>query len=235
MFDEGSLTPTIFIPSEVAEKTGIVVRNESTTSSNMTVSDEEDEGDSTGSEISYLYYPVIPESVRHPAAAVNESSVLVKFANGSLVPVDRVNHADMEFRGVTTADDEDDLVSRSERSVDGSSDKAIDKNRAAHISHYFSLISTLDMMDCFSRLVCEIGWSQVTNSTDMYGQYGTVVGSFFNRLNASDFEDDSRAGHYISRFDAGKDYGRVGKNVTDCLKGSACRQDLISLVKPIMG
>lgn len=202
MFDEGSLTPTVFMPPDVASKTGIVHPNVTTTT---TVSDQGQDDAGIRSDISYLYYPVIPNNVRHP--------LLIKFSNGSLMPFDESSHQ----------------KDRTERSVSD-----LDSGRTTSISSYFSLISTLDMTDCFSRLLCEIGWSQAANET-MYGQYGRTVDRFFDRLNGSDFEPDSRAAHYIGRFQFGHDLWQEEKNITDCRKGSPCQQDLMSLIQPIMG
>ena len=239
LFDQDSAIPAVFMPISPADeigqgKEGVVPRT-NVSVSNITDSDQDldqdqMEGNGTRQDtsaesrdaISYLYYPLIPGNVRLSseegfAVAANESQLLLRMANGSLIRGDRVKSVDFDGFKPT---------SRMRRSDAGAGvrDEGSPGSAADNIPTYFSLIKTLDVTDCFSRLICEIG----ANGT-LYGRYGLTVGNFLASINASHYEPGSRVSDYMSRYHL----GRSRKSVRVCSYGSPCHRDLVSLVEPL--
>ena len=220
IFDESAVNPMVLVPATFASPRDSVVTEQPDQDLN--------EPDLIHANTTYLLYPLLPARFRHPsredrletgfASAANESQLLIRLANGSVVSGDRVKGIEIDTN--LTA-----ISSRQKRSqiLDQSENRTI-ASTGRNISAYFSLISSLDSNHCISRLACEIGANPIK-----YGAYGTVVNNFFQQLDANDYPEDSDAHHYISQFNFGH---KAGRNYV-CLKGSECSIDLMPLIEPL--
>lgn len=170
------------------------------------------------SRVNFLLYPHIVRGVDTTAAQhVNESKLMVRLASGSVVRME-------EARETTPT-----VLHRNRRSANQAIGGHVRNKSSAgdqiepNIATYFAMIQSLDVSQCFSRLACEIG----ANGT-FYGKYGFTVGSFFSSLDPKDYEPDTRAHYYISRYYYGKNH-----TFESCSEGSPCKQDLLPLIEPL--
>lgn len=211
-----SLFPSVFLPSEFANRSGIDYKRFQNMSNPMfELFKQEAHGNQ-----SFLFYPLFPTKVvsnnMHESglvSATNESQLLLGHSNGTMISASEIG--EFNFHGFHGKQDEEDS-----NSVKLTRSKRLTED---NIEMYLSLVNKFDDEGCFSRLVCEVG-----ADPDRFGNYGHTVNNLFQNLNQTEFDVTTDASHYISHFKYGQDNG-----IDMCSRSSICHKNMTQLIQPL--
>lgn len=223
-----SLFPSVFLPSEFANKSGIDYKQFENMSNPMfELFKQEQHGNQ-----SFLFYPLYPTKVvsnnMHEAglvATMNESQLILAHSNGSMVPASQVGEFNFHgFHGLIHNHDNDELDGN-EIDTNENQMKRIRRKRLTedNIEMYLTLVNRFDDEGCFSRLICEVG-----ADPERFGKYGHTVDNLFQNLNQTEFDVTSDASHYIGHYK----YGQIN-GFDMCGRSSICHQNLTQLIHPL--
>lgn len=213
-----SLFPSVFLPSEFANKSGIDhKRFQNMTNPMFELFKQEAHGNQ-----SFLFYPLFPTKTvsynnMHESglvSATNESQLLFGHSNGTMISASNIG--EFNFHGFHSKEDEEDIdsaanLTRSKRLTED------------NIEMYLSLVNKFDDEGCFARLICEVG-----ADPQHFGNYGHTVNNLFKNLNHTEFDVTTDASHYISHFKYGQDNG-LGM----CGRSSICDKNMTELIQPL--
>lgn len=212
-----SLFPSVFLPSEFANKSGLDHKKfENMTNPMFELFKREAHGNQ-----SFLFYPLFPTKVvqnnMHESglvSATNESQLLLAHSNGTMVSASSVNEFDFHgFHEKKDDRDEQEIVELTRR-------KRLTED---NIEMYLSLVNKFDDNGCFSRLICEVG-----AEPERFGRYGNTVDNLFKNLNQTEFDVTTDASHYIGHYIYGLNHG-----IEMCEKSSICNRNMSELIHPL--